>query len=101
MLYALCSEPNCEARKWNVLGELRVGVFAKKNIAAGTELTWDYNFQWCGGDKVRCHCGAPSCAGFLGAKSRAFQVLRPFFTTSALLASHLAVCWPILLSIRS
>ncbi|XP_061998453.1 uncharacterized protein LOC133715810 isoform X2 [Rosa rugosa] len=66
-------QPNCETRKWNVLGEIRVGIFAKQDILAGTELAYDYNFEWYGGVKVRCLCGAPSCSGFLGAKSRGFQ----------------------------
>ncbi|KAL3735482.1 hypothetical protein ACJRO7_024582 [Eucalyptus globulus] len=67
-------QPNCETRKWNVLGEIRVGIFAKHDIPAGSELSYDYNFEWYGGAKVRCLCGAPSCSGFLGAKSRRFQV---------------------------
>ncbi|XP_023550951.1 histone-lysine N-methyltransferase ASHH1 [Cucurbita pepo subsp. pepo] len=64
--------PNCETRKWNVLGEIRVGIFAKQDISIGTELSYDYNFEWYGGAKVRCLCGASSCSGFLGAKSRGF-----------------------------
>ncbi|CAN6452548.1 unnamed protein product [Victoria cruziana] len=66
-------EPNCVTRKWTVLGELRVGIFARQNISSGTELSYDYNFEWYGGAKVRCLCGATSCSGFLGAKSRGFQ----------------------------
>ncbi|KAF3788654.1 Histone-lysine N-methyltransferase [Nymphaea thermarum] len=66
-------EPNCVTRKWTVLGELRVGIFARQNISYGTELSYDYNFEWYGGAKVRCLCGAASCSGFLGAKSRGFQ----------------------------
>ncbi|XP_010250432.1 PREDICTED: histone-lysine N-methyltransferase ASHH1 isoform X1 [Nelumbo nucifera] len=66
-------QPNCETRKWTVLGELRVGIFAKQDIPAGTELAYDYNFEWYGGAKVRCLCGAACCSGFLGAKSRGFQ----------------------------
>ncbi|KAJ0976874.1 hypothetical protein J5N97_012348 [Dioscorea zingiberensis] len=66
-------QPNCETRKWNVLGEVRVGIFAKQDINPGTELAYDYNFEWYGGAKVRCLCGALSCSGFLGAKSRGFQ----------------------------
>ncbi|KNA24538.1 hypothetical protein SOVF_014760 isoform B, partial [Spinacia oleracea] len=65
--------PNCETRKWTVLGEIRVGIFAKQDISVGTELAYDYNFEWYGGAKVRCLCGAASCSGFLGAKSRGFQ----------------------------
>lgn len=66
-------QPNCETRKWNVLGEIRVGIFAKEDISKGAELGYDYNFEWYGGAKVRCLCGAVSCSGFLGAKSRGFQ----------------------------
>ncbi|XP_020112065.1 histone-lysine N-methyltransferase ASHH1 isoform X1 [Ananas comosus] len=66
-------QPNCETRKWTVLGEVRVGIFAKQDIPAGTELAYDYNFEWYGGAKVRCLCRATSCSGFLGAKSRGFQ----------------------------
>ncbi|CAN8234357.1 unnamed protein product [Cochlearia groenlandica] len=65
--------PNCETRKWNVLGEVRVGIFAKESVSHRTELAYDYNFEWYGGAKVRCLCGAVSCSGFLGAKSRGFQ----------------------------
>ena len=28
-------EPNCETQKWNVNGDLRIGLFATKNIFAG------------------------------------------------------------------
>ncbi|XP_062185244.1 histone-lysine N-methyltransferase ASHH1 isoform X2 [Phragmites australis] len=66
-------QPNCETIKWNVLGEVRVGIFAKQDIPYGTELSYDYNFEWFGGAMVRCLCGAASCSGFLGAKSRGFQ----------------------------
>ncbi|CAN6270200.1 unnamed protein product [Urochloa humidicola] len=66
-------QPNCETRKWNVLGEVRVGIFAKQDIPFGMELSYDYNFEWFGGVMVRCLCGAASCSGFLGAKSRGFQ----------------------------
>jgi len=66
-------QPNCETRKWNVLGEVRVGIFAKQDIPYGTELSYDYNFEWFGGVMVRCLCGAANCSGFLGAKSRGFQ----------------------------
>ncbi|KAL3619925.1 hypothetical protein CASFOL_034837 [Castilleja foliolosa] len=66
-------QPNCETRKWTVLGETRVGIFAKEDIAIGTELGYDYNFEWYGGANVRCLCGAANCSLFLGAKSHGFQ----------------------------
>lgn len=66
-------QPNCETRKWTVLGETRVGIFATQDINVGTELAYDYNFEWYGGVNVRCLCGAPNCSIFLGAKSQGFQ----------------------------
>ncbi|XP_059654034.1 histone-lysine N-methyltransferase ASHH1 [Cornus florida] len=65
-------QPNCETRKWTVLGEIRVGIFAKQDICVGTELAYDYNFEWYGGSNVRCLCGAVNCSKFLGAKSSGF-----------------------------
>nr|XP_043607115.1 histone-lysine N-methyltransferase ASHH1 [Erigeron canadensis] len=65
-------QPNCETRKWTVLGETRVGIFATQDISVGTELAYDYNFEWYGGINVRCLCGAPNCSIFLGGKSQGF-----------------------------
>ncbi|CAI9116495.1 OLC1v1017657C1 [Oldenlandia corymbosa var. corymbosa] len=65
--------PNCETRKWTVLGETRVGIFANVDICSGTELTYNYNFEWYGGATVRCLCGAANCCKFLGARSQGFQ----------------------------
>ena len=45
-------EPNCETQKWLVQGELAIGLFATKDIGAGQELTFDYNFERYG-DKVQ------------------------------------------------
>ena len=44
-------DPNCETQKWVVHGELAIGLFALKDVAAGEELTFDYNFERYG-DKV-------------------------------------------------
>ena len=44
-------EPNCETQKWLVQGELAIGLFAQRDIKAGEELTFDYNFERYG-DKV-------------------------------------------------
>lgn len=57
--------PNCVTERWQVLGEWRVGVFARTHIAAGTELTFDYHLHSFGGAKVPCRCGAPKCRGFI------------------------------------
>lgn len=44
-------DPNCETQKWVVHGELAIGLFALKDVQAGQELTFDYNFERYG-DKV-------------------------------------------------
>ena len=35
-------DPNCQTQKWNVLGEICVGIFALKDIVEDEELTFDY-----------------------------------------------------------
>ncbi|KAL3642994.1 hypothetical protein CASFOL_013809 [Castilleja foliolosa] len=61
--------PNCKLEKWQVEGEVRVGVFASKSIKAGEALTYDYRFVQFG-PEVECRCGAPSCSGYLGTKRK-------------------------------
>ncbi|KAF2859717.1 SET domain-containing protein, partial [Piedraia hortae CBS 480.64] len=59
-------QPNCEVRMLTVDGKLRLGVFAGEDgVPAGTELTYDYNYETCAGPPLKCHCGTPSCRGFL------------------------------------
>ena len=38
-------DPNCETQKWVVDRRVRVGIFAKRAIKAGTEITFDYKFE--------------------------------------------------------
>lgn len=61
-------EPNCETQRWVVNGDIRIGLFAVKDITALSELTFNYNFN-CVDNKHKaiCRCGADSCSGFLGA----------------------------------
>uniref|UniRef100_A0AAV2JH78 Histone-lysine N-methyltransferase, H3 lysine-36 specific n=1 Tax=Knipowitschia caucasica TaxID=637954 RepID=A0AAV2JH78_KNICA len=59
-------QPNCETQKWTVNGDTRVGLFAVRDIPEGTELTFNYNLDCLGNDKMVCRCGAPNCSGFLG-----------------------------------
>ncbi|KAH0634852.1 hypothetical protein KY284_037638 [Solanum tuberosum] len=56
------------------LGETRVGIFAKRYISVGMELSYNYNFEWSGGAPVRCLCGAANCSLFLGAKYQGFKL---------------------------
>ena len=58
-------EPNCRPEKWQVRGELCIGIFASRDIPAGEELTFDYQMERF--DKAQpCFCGAPSCGGVMG-----------------------------------
>jgi hypothetical protein len=59
-------------------GELFVGVFASKNIAARTELTYDYNFSKFGGaEEQLCYCGTPTCRGLMGSKRGQKESIKP------------------------
>ncbi|OLL22465.1 Histone-lysine N-methyltransferase, H3 lysine-36 specific [Neolecta irregularis DAH-3] len=64
-----CS-PNCYVDKWVVGTKLRMGIFAKRNIQAGEELTFDYNVDRYGAQAQPCYCGEPDCIGFIGGKTQ-------------------------------
>jgi serine/threonine protein kinase len=58
--------PNCQVERWKVKGILRAAVVARKDIPAGTELSFDY--QWerkRGRAPTKCHCGDEKCRGTL------------------------------------
>ncbi|XP_012274643.1 probable histone-lysine N-methyltransferase CG1716 [Orussus abietinus] len=59
-------DPNSETQKWTVNGELRIGFFNKKFIAAGEEITFDYHFQRYGKEAQKCFCEATNCRGWIG-----------------------------------
>ncbi|KAI5065088.1 hypothetical protein GOP47_0019783 [Adiantum capillus-veneris] len=58
-------DPNCNLEKWRVDGEIRVGIFAIRDIKDGEALTYDYRFVQFG-PTVKCRCGASNCRGNLG-----------------------------------
>uniref|UniRef100_A0AAJ7WRR0 [histone H3]-lysine(36) N-trimethyltransferase n=1 Tax=Petromyzon marinus TaxID=7757 RepID=A0AAJ7WRR0_PETMA len=63
-------DPNCETQKWTVNGQLRVGFFSRRLVPAGTELTFDYQFQRYGKEAQKCFCGSANCRGVLGGENR-------------------------------
>uniref|UniRef100_H2ZL78 Histone-lysine N-methyltransferase n=1 Tax=Ciona savignyi TaxID=51511 RepID=H2ZL78_CIOSA len=65
-----CCDPNCETQKWTVNGDTRVGLFALGEIAAGEELTFNYNLDCLGNDKTPCMCGSSNCSGFIGVRPK-------------------------------
>ncbi|EDQ84292.1 uncharacterized protein MONBRDRAFT_34767 [Monosiga brevicollis MX1] len=76
----------CDARYINHSCHWRVGIFAKRPIRAGEELTYDYNFESFKED-MACHCGASNCRGFIRPKARDDRLRR----TSRLSALRLAI----------
>ena len=63
-------DPNCQTQKWHdaATGEPRIGIFARRDIRPGEELTYDYFFEHYGPDappvaSFQCMCGARNCRG--------------------------------------
>ena len=54
-----CCNPNCESD--NIGG--RVFIVAIRDIAAGEELTYEYNLHDSDDDEADCYCGAEKCRG--------------------------------------
>ena len=59
-------DPNCVTQKWKVLGEVCVGIFARRDIQENEELTFDYQFDFFKTPFTKCYCGAAKCKGYLG-----------------------------------
>jgi len=56
-------DPNCVLRQVNVNGYMRIGIFAKHDIAPGEFLCYDYQFDTKQGDRFVCRCGSHNCRG--------------------------------------
>ena len=55
-------DANCSAKIITVDGQKHIIIRAKKQIRAGDELTYNYNFDL-EEDRLSCFCGAPNCLG--------------------------------------
>ncbi|CAB16247.1 Histone-lysine N-methyltransferase, H3 lysine-36 specific [Schizosaccharomyces pombe] len=62
--------PNCYVDKWMVGDKLRMGIFCKRDIIRGEELTFDYNVDRYGAQAQPCYCGEPCCVGYIGGKTQ-------------------------------
>lgn len=62
--------PNAYVNKWVVAGKLKMGIFAKRKILKGEEITFDYNVDRYGATAQQCYCEEPNCIGFLGGKTQ-------------------------------
>ncbi|KAJ9092294.1 hypothetical protein QFC20_007422 [Naganishia adeliensis] len=95
-------EPNCYVAKWVVGRRMRMGIFAKRDIIRGEELTFNYNVDRYGSaifpsfasvtnnwianlnvsryDAQVCYCGEHSCLGTIGGKTQTdIRILDPLY----------------------
>ncbi|OQV12291.1 Histone-lysine N-methyltransferase ASH1L [Hypsibius exemplaris] len=61
-------EPNSQTQKWLVNGQDRMAFFAREDIPAGQEITYDYKFESFDEQPQKCFCGTKSCRGTIGVK---------------------------------
>lgn len=85
--------PNCETQRWvdAATNETRVGIFAREDIPAGTELTYDYNFAHFGdasSTSFMCMCGHPKCRGTLDAAKTSVPHLHRKIRVQAMMPSN-------------
>lgn len=62
--------PNAYVDKWVVGDKLRMGIFSKRPIQEGEEVTFDYNVDRYGAQSQECFCGEPNCVKFMGGKTQ-------------------------------
>lgn len=55
-------EPNCYTKIVSVEGQKRIFIYAKRHIAAGEEITYNYKFPL-EEKKIPCNCGSKRCRG--------------------------------------
>ncbi|XP_019425745.1 PREDICTED: histone-lysine N-methyltransferase ATXR7 isoform X2 [Lupinus angustifolius] len=55
-------EPNCYTKVISVEGQKKIFIYAKRHIAAGEEITYNYKFPL-EEKKITCNCGSRKCRG--------------------------------------
>ncbi|CAM9396626.1 unnamed protein product [Heterosigma akashiwo] len=58
-------DPNCYSQVIVHEGRKKIVVYAKRAVAAGEELCYDYKFPTEDAEKLVCLCGAARCRGFM------------------------------------
>lgn len=56
---------SCAANAETDILENRVWISARRDIRAGEEITYNYNFDLDEYEEYPCNCGAPNCIGFM------------------------------------
>lgn len=85
-------DPNCETQKWNVLGEVCVGIFSLKEIKENEELSFDYQFDFFKTPFTKCYCGAGKCKGYLGIATNIDETQSGLMGSAALTRPVCAYC---------
>ncbi|CAK7892280.1 histone-lysine N-methyltransferase, H3 lysine-36 specific [[Candida] anglica] len=67
--------PNAYVDKWVVGDKLKMGIFAKRKILKGEEITFDYNVDRYGAQSQPCYCGEKNCLKFMGGKTQTDSAL--------------------------
>jgi len=80
--------PNSSAQRWDVNGEIRVGIIALKNIKSGDEITIDYQFDANPIEKKKCYCRGKRCRGFLG--NRLIKLSEADFKPRITISNHVS-----------
>lgn len=65
-------DPNCETE----YAKGGIWISARRDIAAGEELNYDYGFDWENYEDHICRCGAPTCCGYILKKNQRWRVRR-------------------------
>ncbi|CAD7696632.1 unnamed protein product [Ostreobium quekettii] len=61
-----CCAPSMYTKTLEVDGEYHLCFFARTDVKAGQELTYDYRFkEEAAENKIKCFCGAPNCRGYM------------------------------------
>jgi len=64
-------DPSAVLGRWDVAGLVRIGLFARRDLTPGDEVTYDYGFTPFNGVTTPCMCGAATCRGTIEVLPRA------------------------------